>query len=110
MRLLGRLPAINHGQQQFVAVVEVMVEATLGDAEPTSQRLDLHPCFALLVEGIEDGIVRASHRHGLDKHELIEPGEVVRYEIDLGATALRIAPGQSLRLDISSSNFPKYFR
>ncbi len=60
------------------------------------------------VRVIEDGIVRARFRNGRDRPEPLEPGAIVRYEIDLGQTALRITTGERLCLDLSSSNFPKY--
>ena len=41
---------------------------------------------------------------------LMAPGEVYRLELDLWATSYRLAPGERLRLDITSSNFPRLAR
>ena len=41
---------------------------------------------------IQDGIVRARYRNGMGSPALVEPGEVVRYEIDLAATSYLAAP------------------
>lgn len=57
-----------------------------------------------------DGIVRASHQHALTHGQSLQAGKVYKYEIDLGHTAFRIQPGQRIRLEVSSSNFPKYDR
>ncbi len=58
---------------------------------------------------IQEGIIRASYRNGGDR-ELLEPGEIYRLAVDLGSTAIVIPKGHRLRLEISSSNFPKYDR
>lgn len=57
-----------------------------------------------------DGIIRASHQHGLAPGQSLQKGKVYKYEIDLGHTAFRIKTGQRIRLEVSSSNFPKYDR
>jgi putative CocE/NonD family hydrolase len=62
------------------------------------------------ARNIVEGIVRAGYRNSLDEHELLEPGEIYQLTIDLGATAIHIEEGHNLRLEISSSNFPKYDR
>lgn len=59
---------------------------------------------------IEDGIIRGRYRHSLDSEEMMKPGKVYRFSIDLGATAIQIKKNHRLRLEISSSNFPKYDR
>jgi len=62
------------------------------------------------VLNLVDGVIRARYRQGFDKPELIEPGRSYRYELDLWATSYLLAPGERLRLDISSSNFPRLAR
>jgi len=57
-----------------------------------------------------DGIVRARYRKGSDQAELLTPGQVYPLEIQLGTTAFLIKKGYRLRLEVSSSNFPKYNR
>ncbi|MEQ8763955.1 MAG: CocE/NonD family hydrolase [Planctomycetota bacterium] len=59
---------------------------------------------------LEDGIRRVSTRESRTEPKLLTPGEVVRLDIDLGATAYRIDRGERLRIHVSSSNFPKYDR
>ena len=55
-------------------------------------------------------MVRARHRNALDIEELIEPGAVVEYRIQLGATACRFARGHHIRLEVTSSDFPNHDR
>ena len=53
------------------------------------------------------GIVRARYRDGREAEpSLLTPGEVVRYEIDLGAIGHRFLPGHRIRVDIASSAAP----
>ena len=59
---------------------------------------------------IEDGIRRGPDSSPLRRIEPMTPGKVYRFTIDLGATGLVIAAGNRLRVEISSSNFPKYTR
>jgi putative CocE/NonD family hydrolase len=59
---------------------------------------------------IEDGIRRGPDPLAGADTSLTEPGRVYRYTIDLGGTGIRIAKGSRLRVEISSSNFPKYSR
>jgi len=58
---------------------------------------------------VVDGILRLSHRHG-GRRELVEPGRVYEVAIDLGEIAQRIPRGHRLRLQVTSSNFPKFDR
>lgn len=62
------------------------------------------------ARNISDGIVRARYRDGLQKANLLTPRKMYEFNIDLGYTAFQIQPGQRVRLEISSSNFPKFNR
>ena len=55
-----------------------------------------------------DGIRRASFRESLTDPSPVTPGQAYRYEIELGSTAYRFGVGQRLRLQVSSSNFPRF--
>ena len=57
-----------------------------------------------------DGIIRARYRESLTAPTLIEPGVVHKYEIDIGVTGNVFLKGHSIRLEISSSNFPRFDR
>ncbi len=57
-----------------------------------------------------EGICRARFRHGIDRPEMLEPGAVYQLRIDLWDTSNVFLPGHRVRLEISSSNFPRYDR
>ena len=59
---------------------------------------------------LPDGILRMRYRHGLDKPELAQPGEVYPLTIDAGVTSNVFLAGHSIRVEISSSNFPRFDR
>jgi len=61
--------------------------------------------------GVAEGIVRARYRDSV-KHRspALEPGEPMRFVIDLWDLALTVHPGHRLRLEIASSNFPRFDR
>jgi putative CocE/NonD family hydrolase len=74
--------------------------------------------FVHLVDDDPDGIalevsygfVRARHRNGTDREELLAPGETVEYRVRLRPTAYRFRAGHCVRLEISSSCFPDHDR
>ncbi len=57
---------------------------------------------------LEDGIIRARFRNSLEKQELMKPGEVCQLTIQLYPTSNLFKAGHRIRLDISSSNFPRF--
>jgi putative CocE/NonD family hydrolase len=57
-----------------------------------------------------DGVMRTRFREGYEQETFLTPGEVVRLELDLWATSYALAPGERLRVDITSSNFPRLAR
>ena len=57
-----------------------------------------------------DGILRASCRDSLESPSPIQPGEAYRYRIDVGPTSMLFRKDHSIRLEVSSSNFPAYAR
>lgn len=59
---------------------------------------------------VQSGILRARYRNLEGEPELLEPGRIYRFEIDLWATATRFKAGHRLRVDISSADFPHYDR
>ena len=55
-------------------------------------------------------MVRARFRNGWEKPELIEPGKVYTYDIDVWNTCQMVLPGHRVRVEIASSAFPKFDR
>lgn len=78
------------------------------DTDFTAKLIDLWPDGRAM--SVVDGIVRARFRHRAERPEPVTPGVVETYEIHLGPTSQVFAGGHRIRLDVSSSNFPRYDR
>ena len=57
---------------------------------------------------LEDGIIRARFRDSLERAEQMTPGEIYQFTIQLYPTSNLFKAGHRIRLDISSSNFPRF--
>ncbi|HQY31364.1 MAG TPA: CocE/NonD family hydrolase [Thermomicrobiales bacterium] len=78
------------------------------DTDWTAKLVDVCPCGC--VRNLTDGIIRARYRQGTSRQVLLTPGEIYEYTIDLWATSMRFPAGHQIRLEISSSNFPRFDR
>jgi hypothetical protein len=78
------------------------------DTDFTAMLLDVHPTG--FCQRLCDSMVRARYRDGHDAERLMEPGTVYELTIDLWNTSQVFLAGHRIRLDISSSAFPKYDR
>lgn len=59
---------------------------------------------------LTDGIIRARFRESTKVAKLLEPDEIYCFDIDMGATSNMFLKGHQIRLEVSSSNFPKFNR
>ena len=78
------------------------------DTDFTVKLLDVHPdgrAFNLL-----EGILRARYREGQDRQMWMQPGKVYELTVPFGATSNVFRPGHRIRLEVSSSNFPRFDR
>jgi integrase len=57
-----------------------------------------------------DALMRARYRHSLAVPELLSPDEVCEVTVDLSVTSNVFLPGHRIRLEVSSSNFPRFDR
>ncbi len=62
------------------------------------------------AELLTEGILRVRYRESFSQPVLMEPGHPYELRIDLGATSAVFAAGHRIRLEISSSNFPRFDR
>jgi putative CocE/NonD family hydrolase len=84
------------------------VSSSAPDTDFTGKLVDVHPDgkAILLCEGIQ----RARYRNSLTDPAPLEPGMVYELSIDLCVTSNVFLPGHRIRLEVSSSNFPRYDR
>ena len=76
------------------------------DTDFTVQLTDVYPDGRSML--LAEGIIRARHRNTTRESELLEPKKVEKYIIDLGHLANVFASGHRIRVNISSSNSPKF--
>ncbi|MCF8069229.1 MAG: CocE/NonD family hydrolase [Desulfobacterales bacterium] len=88
--------------------IKLFAASDAKDTDFTGTLVDVNPDgYAQLVQ---EGIIRASFRKSVKKRELIEPGKIYEYEIDLWATGYCFKKGHQIRVEISSSNFDRFDR
>ena len=78
------------------------------DTDFTATLIDVHPNGKAII--ICEGIVRARFRDSYEEPALIEPGRIYKYSIVLSETSNLFKAGHCLRLEVSSSNFPRFER
>lgn len=78
------------------------------DTDFTAKLVDVTPSG--YARNICEGVIRARYRDTGHRSEFLTPDVAYRFEIELQATGLVFEPGHKIRLEISSSNFPKFDR
>ena len=86
--------------------VTLWASTSAADTDWTAKLVDVHPDGRAM--SVCDGIVRARYRSGTSTARLLEPDTPHEFVIDLGSTALVLPAGHALRVEISSSNFPRF--
>jgi putative CocE/NonD family hydrolase len=93
-------------------VVELTVASDAADTDFTAKLIDWYPPSDQVTFGyalnITDGIQRLRFREGTAHEVAYAPGTPVRLRIECYPTANRFMPGHRIRLDIASSNFPRF--
>jgi putative CocE/NonD family hydrolase len=92
--------------------VKIYASSSARDTDFTAKLIDVCPLNDDYPDGLAinltDSIIRARYRSGWDKPELLEPGEVYKFSFQLYPTSNVFRKGHRIRLDISSSNFPRF--
>ena len=92
--------------------VTLWVTSTAVDTDFTAKLIDVYPPNEWYPFGyslnLTDSIMRLRYRNGFDQQELLTPSDIVKIGITLYPTSNLFAAGHRIRLDISSSNFPRF--
>jgi putative CocE/NonD family hydrolase len=78
------------------------------DTDFTGKLVDVYPDGRAII--LTEGILRARYRTSFTAPEPLEPEAVYEFRLDLWATANVFLPGHRIRLEVSSSNFPRFGR
>jgi hypothetical protein len=93
-------------------MVNLWISSDSVDTDFTAKLLDIYPQRDGYPKGfhlpLADSIQRARFRDGYDKENLMEPGSVYQLQIELPPVSNLFKKGHRIRVDISSSNFPRF--
>src|SRR5438552_1932361 len=92
--------------------VKLWASCNRRDTDFTAKLIDVHPPSPDYPQGFDlnlgDGIIRARFRDSLARERLMQPGTVYEFTIELYPTSNVFRKGHRIRVDISSSNFPRF--
>jgi putative CocE/NonD family hydrolase len=92
--------------------VKLWASSSAVDTDFTAKLIDVYPPGADFPGGfdllLEDGIIRGRFRESLKYETLLTPGEPYEFTIRLYPTSNVFKRGHRIRLDVSSSNFPRF--
>lgn len=87
---------------------EIYAATSAVDTDFMTKLLDVWPNG--FAQRLNDGMARARFRDGMDRPSLVKPNEVYLYKLDLWDTCEMFAKDHRIRIEVSSSAFPKYDR
>jgi len=92
--------------------VTLWVSSTAADTDFTAKLIDVYPPGEWYPLGyalnLSDSIMRLRYRRGGEREDFLAAGEIDQVTITLYPTSNLFARGHRIRLDISSSNFPRF--
>jgi putative CocE/NonD family hydrolase len=88
--------------------LELYVSTSAVDTDFTGKLVDVWPNG--FAQNLTEGILRLRYRNTQERPELAKPGETYRVNVNLWATSNVFLAGHKLRLEVSSSNFPRFDR
>ena len=88
--------------------LDLYVSSSAVDTDFTGKLVDVRPDG--FAQNLTEGVLRLRYRNSQEKPELANPGETYHITVDLWATSNVFLAGHKLRLEVSSSNFPRFDR
>jgi putative CocE/NonD family hydrolase len=93
-------------------VVKLWISSDAPDTDFTAKLIDMYPPNVDYPQGfamnLTDGIFRCRFHASWEHPEMLQEGRIYEIEIEPFATANLFKQGHRIRLDISSSNFPRF--
>ena len=107
--LVYTTPALKEGVEVTGPLKAVFyVSSSAKDTDFTAKLVDVYPDGRAF--NVQEGVLRARYREGFTKKVWMKPGEAYPLEVDMEATSNYFGPGHRIRLEVSSSNFPRFDR
>jgi uncharacterized protein len=86
----------------------VHMSSSAADTDITGKLVDVFPDGRAII--LCEGLCRMRYRESVARPRPQAPGEIVEATIDMGVTSNVFLPGHRVRLEVSSSDFPRYDR
>ena len=86
----------------------LFVSSDVKDTDFTIKLIDVYPDGR--AYNLDETIQRARYREGYDKEVFMKPGGVYKIKLTPMATSNYFARGHRIRIEVSSSNFPRFDR
>lgn len=107
--LVYTTPAFQHDTEVTGTItLELYVSSSAVDTDFTGKVVDVGPQG--FARNLTEGILRARYRDSREKAEFMNPGQVYKLKLNLWSTSNVFLAGHRLRLEVSSSNFPRFDR
>jgi uncharacterized protein len=87
---------------------DLYVSSSAVDTDFTAKLVDVWPNG--FAQNLTEGILRMRYRNSKERSDLMNPGQPYKITIDMLATSNVFLAGHKLRLEVSSSNFPRFDR
>ena len=105
-------PVADDTEITGVVMVKLWVSSTAVDTDFTVKLIDVYPASQEYPEGyhlnLVDTIQRARYRNSWTRPELMIPGKPYQLAVTLWPTSNVFKKGHRIRVDVSSSNFPRF--
>jgi putative CocE/NonD family hydrolase len=88
--------------------LELYASSSAVDTDFTAKLVDVSPDG--FARNLTEGILRARYRNSTSRADFLNPGQVYKLTVDMWATSNVFLRGHRLRLEVSSSNFPRFDR
>jgi len=88
--------------------LELFAKSSAVDTDFTAKLVDVAPDG--FAQNLTEGILRARYRNSPEDAEFMNPGQIYKLTIDLWATSNVFRKGHRVRVEVSSSNFPRFDR
>jgi putative CocE/NonD family hydrolase len=98
----------QHVEVTGPVIAHLYVSSSAPDTDITCKLVDVHPDGRAML--LTDGILRLRYRHSFTEPTLLQPDEIVPVTIDLWSTSNVFLAGHRIRVEVSSSCFPKFAR
>jgi putative CocE/NonD family hydrolase len=107
--LVYSTPALDKDQEVTGPVkLTLFASSSAVDTDFTAKLVDVAPDG--VAHNLTEGILRARYRESTAAAKPIVPGKIYEYTIDLWSTSNVFFKGHKIRLEVSSSNFPRFDR